>query len=554
MTLAVANRVSKKWRRLLCSLPGYDPFELAGDCCFDEDEAQRAIDFFPTFLTHVKGPKAGQPFELERWEQAIIANLFGWKRPDGLRRFREGFVFVPRKNGKTTFGAGIILYVETCDGEPGAEIYSSAKDRAQARLIFEPVKRMTLASPELSERLTVYRNSVIAVDPATGTETGTFYTPLSAEVSTKHGYNSHLIINDELHTHDDSELIDVLETSVGARAQPLILHITTSDYDRPSICNEKYDYACKVREGTIRDPAFLPVIYKADKDDDWTKVATWRKANPNYGVSVFVDYLKAKCLKAQENPRFENTFKRLHLNLRTEQAIRWISLDVWDGCSSPVVENELIGQSCFVGFDLASNTDIATYVMLFPPNSESELWRVVVRFYVPAENAEKREKKDKVPYVAWAREGFIKLTPGNVIDFATIKADFERDYQRFDMREIAFDRWNFEGLRQQFAADDIAEDKFVAFGQGYVSMSPACTELEKLLLAKKLAHSANPVLRWMAGNVAVEMDSAGNVKPSKKKSSEKIDGIVAILEAIGRARVTEPPKRSYYEDHDTLQS
>ena len=544
--IATAKKLDlpKCWVRLLKSIPGYDPFTLAGDCWFDLEAARTAINFFPTYLRHIKGPKAGEPFELARWEKAIIANLFGWKRPDGLRRYREAFIFVPRKNGKTSLAAGIVIYVLTCDGEPGAEIYSSACDRDQAKLVFKTVKGMILASDEVQEYCRIYQNSITAYDPEIGIETGSFYAAISSEANTKHGYNSHLIINDELHGQKSSELIDVLETSTAARAQPLIISITTSDYDRPSICNQKYDYARNVRDGVIEDETFLPVIYEAEPEDDWTKPSVWRRANPNFGISVSPEYMQKKCEKAVRQISFQNTFKRSHLNIKTEQETRWIALEDWNKCDGEVIEKELIGRQCFSGFDLSSNTDITAHVLLFP--FDDGIFKILPRFWIPADNAEKREERDRVPYLTWAKKGYIKLTPGNVVDYDIIKKDYQLDGERFNIRETAFDRWNFEALRQIFIHEGIDEEQFIAFGQGYASMSPPTKRLETLILARRLAHSGNPILRWMASNVSAETDAAGNIKPSKRRSREKIDGIVALIEAIGRAIVAREPEESVY--------
>lgn len=535
----------KTWVALLTSLPGYNPFTTAGDCTFDLEAARKAIGFFPNYLKHIKGPKAGQSFKLARWEKAIIANIFGWKRPDGTRRYREVLIFVARKNGKTSLAAGIIIYVLTCDGEPGAEIYSSANDREQARLVFKTVKGMILASDEVRKYCRIYQNSITAYDPDNGIESGSFYQAISSEASTKHGYNSHLVINDELHGRKDRELIDVLETSTAARAQPLIVHITTSDYDRPSICNEKYDYACNVRDGVFKDASFLPVIFEAKPEDNWKKPAAWRKANPNLGVSIPRDYIQGKCEKAIKEVSFQNTFKRLHLNIKTEQETRWIELENWDKCAGEVIEKDLIGKECFTGFDLSSNTDVTAHVLLFP--CKNGVYKVLPRFWIPADNAEKREERDRVPYIAWAKQGYIKLTPGNVVDYDIVKKDFQADCEKFNIRETAFDRWNFEALRQAFIYEGIEEEQFVSFGQGFASMSAPTKRLETLILACKLAHSGNPVLRWMASNVAAETDAAGNIKPSKKKSRERIDGIVALIEAIGRAIVAREPEVSVYD-------
>lgn len=546
----------RKWKRgLLLEIPYYDPFEDAGNCWFDEDAARNIMDFFPKVLTHIKGPKAGKPFHLARWEQAILANLFGWKRPDGTRRYREAFIEVPRKNGKTSLIAGIVIYGLMFDGERGAEIYSAAADRDQAKLVFMTVKGMILASDELLRRTTVYQHSIVEMNPATGMETGSFYKPISAEAGTKHGYNSHIIVVDELHAQPNDELVDVLETSTGSRAQPLLIHITTSDYDKPSICNEKELFAYKIRgydkDGKkipkADDNSFLPAIWQAKLSDDWTRLETWKKANPCLGNSLSIDYIRRKCKKAQETPRFLNTFMRLHLNVKTQTAVRWLDLEQWDRCDGVVDEEQLIGRRCFCAFDLSHNTDTTSVAYVFPPDDDNPLYRVLSRVYIPEENARARELRDHVPYLTWAREGFIRLTPGNVIDYAKIKADFEEDYQKFDIQEVAFDRWGFEALRQQFIADGVSEEVFVSFGMGFVSLTAPSKKLEELVLAGDLAHGGNPVLHWMAGNTVVDTDSAENIKPCKKKSIERIDGIMALVMALGRAITIPEEAPSIYD-------
>lgn len=534
-----AKPVSAKWRKLLRRIPGYDPFASAGECEFDARAAQDAIDFFRLCLTHVKGEKARQPFLLEPWEQAIVANLFGWKRPGGSRRYREAFIFVARKNGKTTFAAGLVHLVAFTDGEPGAELYSAGADRDQARLVFAQAKGMIENDPDLRARATVYHNAITYPD-------GGSYKAISAEAFTKFGFNTHFAVIDELHAQPNRELVDVLITSTGARRQPLIVHITTSDYDREgSICNEKYEYACRVRDGIIDDPSFLPVIYEATEADDWTKISTWRKANPNLGVSLSVEYLRRECLRAQETPTYENTFKRLHLNIKTRTDVKWLAMDKWDSCGGDLDPGELAGQACYAGLDLASTTDIAALVLLFPGVGNA----VLPFFWVPAESARIRERRDRVPYETWARQGLIEMTEGNVIDYDVIRRRINELGELYNIREIAVDRWNAQQIITQLDGDGF---EVVPFGQGYASLSGPSKELEKLVLSCDLRHGGHPVLRWMASNVMAETDAAGNIKPSKKKSREKIDGIVGLVMALGLAIVAEPPQRSVYEDRGVI--
>ena len=518
-------------------IPGYDPIGSAGDCRFDAQAARRAVAFFAECLTFTAGEWRGRPFDLRPWQQAIVGNLFGWKRPDGTRRYREAFIYVPRKCGKSEMAGGLGCLLAFADNEPAAHVYCAAADREQARLVFSAAKTMVLAEPELARRGKIYTNSV------TVESTGSVLKVVSAEAYTKHGVNAHGVIIDELHAIPDRELVDVLTTSTGARRQPLIIYITTADYDRESICNEKYDYACKVRDGVIDDPAFLPVIYEASREDDWTDPAVWRKANPNLGVSISVEYLERECQRARETPTYENTFKRLHLNVQTQQDVRWLSLEAWDACdNTPIDLAALADRDCWAGLDLSTTTDVSALVLLFLDDDGGAT--VVPRFWIPSDNARKRERRDRVPYETWARLGLIEMTPGNVIDYDRIRARINELGRHLPIREIAIDPWNATQLSIQLQGDGF---EVVTFGQGFRDMSGPTKEWEKLVVSGKLRHGGHPVLRWMASNVSVDSDAAGNLKPSKKKSTERIDGIVAGVMALGRALVGGGRGTSVYE-------
>lgn len=503
--------------------PGYDPFQTAGEGdWFDYEEAFRASDFIEAYCTHVKGELAGQTIHLEDWQLSIVWNTFGWKRSDGKRRFREVFLFIPRKNGKTIYSAAIGCYLFFCDREKGKEIYCAAAEKGQASIVWNMAKQMVLNEPQLGERCQIYRASL--VNP----KDGSFFQPISADADTKHGFNASGILFDELHTQKNSELVDVLNTSTGARKEPLTIYMTTSDYEREgSVCNEKHDYAGKVRDGVIDDREFFPVIYEASRDDDFTDPATWRKANPNLGISISDEYLARECRKAMETPSYQNTFKRLHLNIRTEQDVRWLPMDKWDACSGDFDPSELRGRKCFAGLDLASTSDLCALVLYFPDRKA-----VLSYFWVPKDSAIKRLERNRVNYLGWSSEGQMTLTDGNVADYDRIRRDLNALGEVYQIEEIAIDRWNSTQLQTQLMDDGF---EIVPFGQGFASLSGPTRELERLVLEESLVHFDNKVLRWCAANVMVEMDASGNMKPSKKKSTEKIDGIVALIMAIGRA-------------------
>ena len=509
---------------------------------FDKKAARLAVNFFEKLLVHVKGEWAGQPFILQDWQRdEIIRPLFGWKRTsDGSRKYRTAYIEIPRKNGKSTLAAGIALYLEFADGEPGAEVYSAAADKDQARIVHELAKDMVEESPQLERRSNIWKNSIIV--PGTRST----YRVLSADAFTKHGLNAHGVVVDELHVQPNRELVDVLVTSTGARRQPLVVFITTAGFDRESICWEYHEYARQVQEGIIDDPTFFSYIAAAEPKDDWLDEQVWEKANPGLGVSVKLDYLRNEARRAEHVPAYQNTFRRLHLNQWTAQESRWLDINYWDACDFVVDPALLAGAECYAGLDLASSSDIAAMVLNFgSEKGEAERHAWLPFFWIPEENMLERVRKDQVPYDAWVRDGLIKVTPGNVIDYDFILRDIEELGEVYNIKEIAFDRWGAFQISSQLEGMGYT---MVGFGQGYKSMSPAMTELLRLVLDRKISHGGNPVLRWMADNLVVDQDPAGNVKPNKNKSKEKIDGIVAGLMGLDRAIRHEAAGDSVYEE------
>lgn len=539
--LIASDRVPRRWRDLLSLLPGYDPFRGADAFRFDPAAAQLALDFFPSCLRHVEGALAGQPFELQPWQQSFVANLFGWQRLDRMarlaRRYREALLYVPRKNGKTPLVAGLALLVFFSDPEMGQQNYIAAGEVEQAGLLFRQCRGMVEQDEDLSSRCRVYGGTASAGQSKSivRESDGSFLRVISADASSKHGGNPHLVVVDELHVQPNRDLVDVLQTSMASlnRRQPLFVNITTADFNRPSICNEKHDYACKVRDGIIDDTSFLPAIWEATADDAWDDPATWARVNPNLGVSVSEEFLERECAKAKENPAYENTYRRLHLNQKTETDVRAIPMHLWDAATEPVDADALLGRECFAGLDLSTTTDLSAFVLLFPG---SDGYDVLPFLWAPSEKARQRERRDRVPYEAWARQGFLTLTDGDVIDYDVIRRDILNLYAIYNIREIAADRWNATQIITQLTGDGL---NLIAFGQGYQSMTAPTKELLKLVVEGKLRHGGNPVLRWMASNLSVETDAAENLKPSKKKSTERIDGMVALIMAIGRALVND---------------
>lgn len=522
--------IPKIW---LEKLQGYDPWSNADEYFFESKTANRVCNFFESNFKHSKGEFAGQSFKLERWQKQILGHLFGWKRKDGTRRYRKAFIYVPRKNGKTTLISAIGLLMLVADSEPGAEIYSAAADTDQASLVFKEASNMVRQNKELDEEIRIYDGYKAMKFESTQS----YWKVLSSEAGTKHGLNPHAYIIDEVHAQKNSELMEVLETGTGARRQPLGIYITTADYARPSACNTLLNYARKVRDGIIDDPSYFPVIYEALIDtDDWKDKEVWKRVNPNYGVSIKPEYLESQFKKALEEPSYENTFKRLHLNMQTEQEKRWMKMEDWDGSGLPVKKEDLLGKKCFAGLDLSSTSDITAFVLYFP-----EYYAVLCWFWVPEKTAKK-----KLEYDIWKSQGYVDVTNGNVINYEEIREKILALKKEYKIESIGYDPWNASQMAVKLAdADGL---KMVEFRQGFASMNEPSKEFEKLVIQRKLVHFGNPVLRWMASNAQVKEDPAGNIKPvkSSKDSPQKIDGIVASVMAVGLSMV-EVVKESIYE-------
>lgn len=515
------------------------------DIYFDESKATHALEFYG-FLKHSKGKWAGDTFELAPWQAFIVAVIFGWHKKDGTRRYRTAYIEVPRKNGKTTNAAGIGLYLFFADGEAGAEVYSAATKKDQAKITHSEATNMVKASPGLRSRIGIHRDNLHVLSTASKFE------PLGADADTLDGLNVHGAIIDELHAHKTRNLWDVLETATGSRQQPLILAITTAGFDKHSICREQHDYVEKILDGVVDDDSFFGIIYTIDEGDEWDDESTWLKANPNLGVSVSLDDMRSLASRAKEIPSQLNAFLRLKLNVWTESETRWIKADTWAACGGDYSEDDLRGRPCYAGLDLATTTDIAALALVFPPQRDGDTYRVINRYWIPRENMEQRVHRDRVPYDVWVREGWVQATEGNVIDYRAILHEIDRLAQMYDIKELAFDRWGAPNLVQQLQ-EQTSDEWVVSFGQGYASMSPASKEFEKLVLSQQIQHRRDPVLAWMVANTVIEQDPAGNIKPSKKKSTEKIDGVVATIMGADRAlRANEAAKESIYAREELL--
>lgn len=707
------SSISPAWAKRLALIPRYDSVATAAPGqYFDEKAANRAVSFIEECCQHIEGKFAGKPFVLEPWQKGVVGCLFGWKKPDGSRRYREAFVLVGRGNGKalaldtpiptpdgwknmgdivagdvvfddcglptkvleahpvrhnrpcfrvvfsdktsivadeehlwavidrklhgkrriidtkemsetyamsrkrgwtehrysipvagalhcdaakllrpscrpmsmsrqvvcvepvnsvpvrcirvdspsslflagegmvpthnTPLAAAILCYLLFADGERGAQIYGAAGEREQASLLYRYVRGMVEAEPQLNSRAQVFKGAgqraiMLRDDPAAG------YKVLSSDGETKHGFVPHGVISDELHVWGPlgKPLMEAIETAFAklARRQPLHLMITTSDFRRDSVCNDKHDYARMVRDGKADDPSFLPVLYELDDGDDWQDESVWHKANPNLGVTVDTEALRREFTKAKEQPSYENSFKRLHLNIRTESDVRWLPMDRWHACP-PLDVDALKGKRCWGGLDLASTRDITALVLAF--RLDDGTVALLPRFWVPRDvMADKSRHRDRQHYQGWIDKGYIQTTPtSGKTDYDYIRADINALRKLYKIQEIAYDPWNAEQVAGQLDKDGAS---MVKVAQGKAQLTAGAKEFEALVATSQIRHGSNPVLDWMAGNVSVESDAAGNIRPAKDKSLGKIDGIVAAVMAVGRLIVSVKANTVYAE-------
>ena len=513
---------------------------------FDAEKANRAVNFFK-LLRHTKAEWYDQPFQLQTWQKdKILKPLFGTVWADGTRCFRTAYISTARKNGKTELGAGMALYLLTADGEKGAEIYSAAGDKEQASMVFNAAATMVKLNKSLSKRCRVIASQKRIVY----LPTNSFYRVISADADFKHGFNAHAVLYDELHVAKNRELWDVLSTSMKARRQPLMIALTTAGFEMgDSICYELYKEACSVLDGTVYDPTFFAFICEAAKEDNWEDPKTWAKANPGLGNTVKIRDIQSEILKAKNNPALENTFRVLTLNQWMQKHNSWIPPETWAKSAGILDIKKLIGRKCYGGLDLASVSDLAAFVLLFPWDDGSI--KMLPTFWVPEENMHRRTLLDRVPYEIWHKQGWLKATPGNVIDFGFIKKDILNKLKLYDVQDINYDKWNSGKLVQELedeAGRPADRPLMIQISMGIGSLTAPTKEYEVAVRSGKMHHGDNPIMAWMMSNVEIKTDEAGNIKPDKKRSREKIDGVVAAIIAYDRViRNTNNTGKSLYE-------
>ncbi|HEM3524466.1 MULTISPECIES: terminase large subunit [Streptococcus] len=512
---------------------------------YDKAKADRAVTFINN-LSHTKGKWAGKRFDLLPWQEQIVRDLFGIVKEDGNRQFLTAYIEIPKKNGKSELAAAIALYLLYADNEASAEVYGAACDRNQASIVFDVAKQMVQMSRPLEKRSKIMGATKRIVNYSNAG----FYQVLSAETGTKHGLNVSGLVFDEIHAQPNRHLYDVLTKGSGdAREQPLFFIITTAGTDRNSICYELHTKALDILNGRKKDTSFYPVVYGLSDEDDWNDEANWLKANPSLGHTIGIDRVREAYQQALDNPAEENVFKQLRLNMWTSSSVAWIPEHVYAKGNDPIQYESLKGRSCYAGLDLSSTSDITAFVLVFPPRFEEENYIVLPFFWLPEDTLELRCRRDHVLYDVWERQGYIKTTEGNVVHYGFIEKFIEDLSEIYHIKEIAYDRWNATQMVQNLEGMGLT---MVPFGQGYKDMSPPSKELYKLMMEGKIQHGGHPVLKWMGQNVVMRQDPAGNIKPDKEKSVEKIDGIVALIMGLDRCIRHQTDEGSVYDERGIL--
>lgn len=526
---------------------------------FDQAKADRATQFIQQ-LCHTKGVWKGVSFTLLPWQEQALTDIFGTMRDNGYRQYNTAYIELPKKMGKSEYGAAIALYLLCADGEHFAEIYGCAADRQNASIIFDVAMDMVDQSPVLKKHI----KPIPSTKRLVYAKTKSYYQVLSAEAYSKHGYNVHGVVFDELHCQPTRALYDVMtEGSGDARAQPLFVLLTTAgdDAERKSIGWEVHQTAVDVLTGTRHDPTFYAMIYGLDREnqriwrgreyesidanledaaewsDVWRDKKVWEKVNPSLGHTVAWDKVEDQFNRVKGNPAKEKNFRWLRLNSWEKlQTHKWLGLDFWDRCKGSLESKRLEGRPCYGGLDLSSKLDMTSFVLLFPPDDINREWLLLPRFWIPEDRVAERVESDQVPYDHWAQQGYLQTTPGNVIDYRFIEEQILEDRGHYNIQEIGYDPWN--ALQTAVRLEDeglaVAEVR-----QGYKSMSPAMKEIEQLVRGKKLLHDGHPILRWNVNNVEIKTDENENIRPVKGKNTERIDGLVGAINAMARAMLHE---------------
>lgn len=523
------------------TLPRYDAIKTAGDSVWNPAWAKHVIRFIESMCHYTEGEWAGKPFKLLPWQRALVGNLYGWMRPDGTRRYRQAHILIPRKAGKTELAAALALYHLLADDEPTPNVYGIARDRKQAKLCLNRASRMAAAEPFLRARTETYQHRL------TAPQVYGAYAILSADAPAAHGLNTSACIADEIHAMENRrDLWEAVMTSMGARRQPLMVSITTAGVLRESLEHDLFQYALRICEGTVENPAFLPCLHFAEADAAWDQEATWRTANPSLGHTVKVEWYKEEAKRANDQPSYESPFRTYYLCQHITASDRWIRMNDWDACKQELDVERLRGLPCYLGIDLAQTTDLS---------SISAVWidgdAIIVRNwnYAPEVGAANRTRRDGVPYVEWSRRGWLTLTPGDTTDYSYILKQIETLAKDHRVRLIAYDPYNAQNLANELEGKGL---NVVRVPQSFLNLSTPTQMWERAVLSRKLSHDGNPVLSWAMSNCVVDRDANSNPRPSKKRSVERIDPVVASIIAVAASLHDEQQRSSIYNERGLI--
>lgn len=542
----------------------YQPDDAGGAYWYDAAAADRVCRFLENLYTW-EGEWGAKRLQLMPWQRRIVRDVFGWKRQDGTRRYRRVYIEIPRKNGKTTLGAPIAAYLMLADGEPGAQVYTAACNLQQACYLFNSAKNMLLAQPTLRRLVRIVDSEKTIYHPGSNSH----LMALSKISESKHGSNPHAVTYDELHTVRDRGLYNALTSGMGARRQPLLWITTTAGYDRASLCWELHQYAKALLTGEMDDPEFYPVVFGADDGDDWTDERTWARANPSYGTLIYRSAYETRVREGLGQPSVQAEIERYNLNRWTGVQKAWLDLGDWDACIEPDLDTRAPAQvtdavdtwmrnwpapgaTCWAGLDLSSTLDLTAAAFVFPDVNDERVVHVRWRLWLPGEDIKRRQEQDSAPYVSWVRQGWLCSTDGPCIDHDAIRRDMQFVASRYRLVECAYDPWNAHQLSRQL--EDIDGITMVVARQGYETMNKPSKSLEARLKSRTLLHDGNPVARWCAGNAMVRTDDNGNIQPSKRRSTGRIDALAAAVIALWRAEtgLAAVSKTSVYEDRGLI--
>lgn len=547
-------------RRYGWAIKAWDRAAAVPGAWFDHDKAQAVVDCWPLIFRLTDDRFAGDSFHLLLWQEIIVRLLFGWKAPveikdpktgekayKHVRLFRRLLLWIARKNGKSEFLAALALAFYSLDGIAGGQGYCFARNEEQAEVPFEKMKAMVQLNARLAKEIQVNKKSLWTPKIRAG------FKLLTGGELGKMGKGPTVILGDEMHEWKSRDIENTLRQGTGTRLEPIELYASTAGLKTNPVGIELWDESQKILDGTIEDPATLVAVFALDPEMDWEDEENWEHANPSLGITPTIGNLRREAKLAKNNPRAEAHFKCYHLNIWVDGVTRWLNMRAWADCASSETAwkkkaEKFADRPCFGAFDVSIWVDITALVWLFPPTAEDPHYRLLCRFWCPEDTIQERVKQDRVPYDKFVAAGALETTQGNYVDQDAIFNAVLEGVSLFDVQRIGFDSWQARKLASDLEKEIGEEDMFVEVRQGIRTLAEPTKEFERLVYAGLIDHGAHPVLDWMAANTAVRFDENLNFAPAKKKSKEKIDGIVATIMALAVSKMDVEDDGSVYED------